>query len=154
MKKNIIKVLSFIFIFLILFYCVTKILWNVHSPITYFYKEPKDSIDIVYIGSSNAYAHFNSVLAYNLYGYTTGFFSTDSQYFGLVKSGLEEVEKYQKPSLYIIDIAKIANEIDDFTEQELRFTIDSMKISKNRIDTINEVLANKKVDKDDYINYY
>ena len=155
MNKNIKKSIVFLIIFLILLYCATKVLWIPKNSVAYFYDEPKNSLDIIYIGSSNAYAHFNTVLAYNLYGYTTALLSTDSQPLVLAKYLINESKKYQQPSLYIIDLAKSSNLLDSYTGEELRNTIDAMKFSKNRIDAINETLSYKKdISKNEYINYY
>ena len=153
--KKFIKACIFILIFAILFYLVNKMLWLEATPISKFYDEPKDSLDVMYIGSSNVYAHFNTTLAYNLYGYTTGILSTDTQNFLFTKYLIKEAQKYQKPSLYVIDIAKLADDFEDFTEADFRKTFDSMKFSKNRIEAINEILSYKKdATKRDYINYY
>ncbi len=155
MKRRIIKIITFILIFCMLMYCLVKLLWYPPSSISYFYKEPKNSLDVVYIGSSNVFIQFNTVLAYNLYGYTTGLLSTDAQPFVLTKYLIEESEKYQKPSLYIVDLAKVADVVDTFNDYGLRRTIDSMKFSQNRLDAIDEMLSYKSdIDKKEYINYY
>ena len=147
---KIIKIGVFILIFILLFNLIARLLWINKNSISYFYDEPKNSLDVIYVGSSNAYVHFNTILAYHLYGFTTGMLSTDSQMFALVKY----LVKYQNPSLYVIDIAKIADDFSSYTEGDFRKTIDSMKFSKNRIDAINEVLNLKKIDKAEYINFY
>ncbi len=153
MKKT--KIVVFLLIFCIIFYYVYKILWNAPTPITYFYKEPTNSLDVIYIGSSNAYAQFNSVLAYNKYGYTTGLLSADSQPFVLTKYLIEEAKKYQKTYVYVIDLAKSVDSIDSLNEYSLRKTIDSMKFSKNRIEAINELLKYRSgINKKEYVNYY
>ncbi len=153
--KKFIKAFIFILIFFILLYLVIKTLWLEETPISKFYDEPENSLDVIYIGSSNVYTHFNSTLAYNLYGYTTGILSNDTQNFLVAKYLIKEAQKYQKPSLYVIDIAKLADNFDDFTEADFRKTFDSMKFSKNRIEAINEILSYKKdATKRDYINYY
>ena len=156
MSKNIIKIIIFIIILFSILYFVIKILWmELYSMAYYLYDEPQDSIDIVYVGASNVFDHFNSVLAYNEYGYTVGLLSTQSQPFFLIKNCIIESKKYQNPDLYIIDIAKVADNIDDITGEKIRKTTDCMKFSKNRIDAINEALSHKKnIDKKEYINYY
>ncbi len=154
-KNNIIKTVIFILIFCLLLYCITKILWTSPTAISDFYKEPKNSLDIIYIGASNVYAHFNTVLAYNLYGFTTGLLSADSQVIVMTKNLMIEAEKYQKPSLYIVDLSRAIETIDSLNDGEIRKTLDSMKFTKNRIDAINETLKYKSnIDKKDYINYY
>ena len=110
-----VKICTFIFIFCILWRVVFNILWLPKNSTTYFYKENKNTLDIVYIGSSNANAHFNSLLAYDLYGFKTGLLSIDSQPFIAIKYLIKESEKYQKPSLYIIDITRLT---DDFLDRK------------------------------------
>ncbi len=155
MKKNIIKSIVFIFIFCAILFIITKILWLPPNAISYFYKEKENSLDVVYVGSSNVLAHFNTTLAYNLYGYTTGILSSNAQPFALIKYLLKEAEKYQNPNLYIVDITKITDDIDYFSTENIRECVDSMKFSRNRIEAINEALSYRKdVSKNEYINYY
>lgn len=151
--KKIIKLILFLFIFAFIWNHIFRILGLIKNPIGYFYDEPRNSLDVVYVGSSNANTSFNTVLAYNLYGFTTGMLSTESQSFINVKYLIKESEKYQKPKLYIVDIAKLA---DDFRylEDGCRKTLDSMKFSLNRIDAINELLYNADIPKSEYIGYY
>ena len=84
------------------------------------YHEPRNSIDIAYVGSSNAYTSFNTVLAYNMYGFKTSLISFDAQPFDYIKYLIKETEKYQKPKLYIIDIAKLPDKIDSYTDIDIR----------------------------------
>ncbi len=139
--KNIIKALIFVLIFFIIFNYVFKILWLDDNPLKRFYKEPKDSLDVIYIGSSNAYVHFNTVLAWNRYGYTTGLLSHDSQSFASTKLLIEEAEKYQSPYVYVIDLALSINELDSFEEAQIRRTTDAMNFTNNRIQMINKLLS-------------
>lgn len=153
--KKIVKIIIFLTIFYILFNIVFKILWIPRNPISYFYDEPRNSLDVVYVGSSNAYAHFNTTLAYDLYGYTTGLVSADAQHLIFAKYLIKESEKRQKPKLYVIDLSTAINDLSSTEDGYIRTTIDSMKFSKNRIDAINDVLSYKSdINKKDYINYY
>lgn len=151
--KSFIKCLIFLTIFGFLFSICRNTLWLNDTSITYFYEEPKNSLDVVYIGSSNAYVHFNPTLAYNEYGFTTGMLSNDSQSFVAAKYLVKEAEKYQKPSLYIIDLVRITDNLHIIDEGGLRKTIDSMKLSQNRIDLINEALQYSDA-KEDKNNFY
>lgn len=152
--KNIIKCIAFFIILAIIWNYVFNILWIAKTPISNFYDEPKNSLDVVYIGSSNAYIHFNTVLAYNLYGYTTGMLSTDVQAFELVEYLIKDSEKCQDPKLYIIDIAKLIDNKENFTDENIRGTVDSMRFSKNRIDAINKALSIRDKNESEYINFY
>lgn len=152
--KKIIGIIAFILIFCFLFLLVRKVFWLEQNPITEFYKEPKNSLDIVYVGASNAYNHFNTMLAFNKYGFTTGMMSYNSQPFPATEYLLKEAKKYQNPVLYIIDISQSANNYSEITEAAIRRVTDSMKNSDNRIDAINKLLSYTNVSKEDYINYY
>ncbi len=153
--KRIIKLIVFLLIFCLLFSITYRILWLDSNSVYYFFKEPKNSFDIVYIGASNAFYHFNTTLSYELYGYTTGLLSAIGQPFVLVKYLLQESAKYQKPSLYVIDMAKAADDFYDMNYGEVRQTIDYMKFSSNRIKAINDILSYKKdANQQEYNNWY
>ncbi len=151
--KNVVKIISFVAIFLILFKIVFNVLWLEKTSINYFYEEPKNSLDIVYVGSSNVISHFNPTLAYNEYGFTTGLFAYHSQSFLTVKYFIEEAKKYQNPKIFVIDLGQILNDnLPD--EGRIRNGVDSMKFSLNRLNLINELLENNGENNKNYINYY
>lgn len=152
--KKFIRFIVFLIIFCILWKAVFKVLWINKSNIEYFYEEPKNSLDVIYVGSSNVLAHFNAPLAYNLYGYTTGLVATNSQPFSSIKYLIEEAKKYQNPKVYVIDIAKVGDDLGDNSNGQARGVIDRLKNSKNRIDAINGILKYTDTKKEDYINYH
>ncbi len=117
MKLKIIKSIIFIAIFIIIFYFISKLLWILPNAISDFYKEPKDSLDVIYIGPSNVYVHFNSTLAYHLYGYTTGILSSSAEPFIFSKYLIKEAQKYQQPKLYIIDLSRATDIIEPMEER-------------------------------------
>lgn len=151
--KKIAKMVIFLLIFTGIWNYVFDILGLIKNSISYFYDEPRNSLDVVYIGSSNANTAFNTVLAYNEYGFTTGMLSTESQSFINVKHLIIEAEKYQNPEVYIIDIAKLADDLR-YIAEDTRKTVDSMKFSANRFNAINELLQYTNIPKNEYINYY
>lgn len=152
--KKLGKIIVFISLFLVIFILVSKVLRIQKNPITEFYKEPKNSLDVIYIGGSNVYAHFNPTLAYNEYGFTTGMLSTDAVPLAATKYLLKESLKYQKTKVYVIDIARISEYFSMIDEGEIRRVTDALKNSQNRTDCINELLSYTKVPKSEYINYY
>ncbi len=138
--KNLVKSVLFIAIFFILWHVTFSFLWLEKTPIRNFYDEPKDSLDLVYLGASNVYAHFNAPLAFNQYGFATGLVSTDSQPFVFIKYMIKEAKKRQNPKLYIIDISRVASESQNFTYGNIRKSLDSMKFTKNRIEAATAAL--------------
>ena len=160
--KKLIKSIVFILIFIFIFNKVFNVLWLPKNSTSYFYSEPKKSLDVVYFGASNAYIHFNTTLAYKQYGFTTGFLSSGNQPPMMIKYLIKDAQKYQNPKLYIIDINQFAKDFDFYEEGDIRNSVDAMKFSKNRIDAINEVFKYINIEKSDpnstsgnnKINYY
>ena len=135
-------------IFIVLWNVIFNYLWIKKTPLSYFYEEPKNSLDVIYIGHSNAYQHFNTTLAFEKYGFTTGLMTTDAQNFAGTEYLIKESQKY------IIDLAKAADNLSAYTDGEFRQLPDSMKFTQNRIDVINKILSYKDTAKEEYINYY
>ncbi len=152
--KTILKFICFTVIFCFLFYYVSNILWLNKTAVAYFYDEPENSIDVAYIGSSNVYTAFNSTLAFDMYGYTTGMMTTASQPFMDVKYLMQEVLEKQNPKLFVIDLARVGIDNDVYTEEDHRRTLDSMEFSKNRFEAINDFLELQNIPKDEYLDYY
>ncbi len=153
--KKVIKIIAFILIFMLIWNYVFTIIWANRNSISQFYEEPKNSLDVVYIGSSNSYAHFNNTLAYHLYGYTTGLLASDGQPFALVEYLLKEATKYQKPNVYVIDINCITTDVGYFNSGDVRKVTDNMKFSKNRIDAINDLIQYlPQEDQDEKLSFY
>lgn len=155
--KKFIKMILFVFIFYIIWNKVFSVLWLKKTAIYSFYNEPKNSLDVVYLGSSSVGSHFNSVLAYNEYGFTTGMLSSGGQPFTAVEYLIRDSQKYQNPNLYIIDIAASIGGFaynPESQDEWCRSVFDHMPFSLNRIDTINYMLNYAKIPNEAYINYY
>lgn len=153
--KNFLKSLIFISIFIIIWKCVFGVVGFSASNIPQIYKEPKNSLDVIYIGSSTTHHSFNPLIPYKRYGFTTGMLGTGSQPFIAAKYLIAETEKYHNPSLYIIDITRLLDDFEkDFSESWSRMVMESLRFSQNRIDLINELLDRANIPKKDYISYY
>lgn len=151
--KKIRNSVIFIAIFLILFYYVNKVLSLTPGPIKNFYKEPKNSIDVVYVGSSNAFAHFNTVLAYEEFGFTTGMIASNGQPFQALKHLVEESRKTQKPKVFVIDMANLYY-TKEFHEGAIREVNDSLRFSKNKLSLTKELLKQSDIKEKEYVDYY
>lgn len=153
--KKIFKIICFTSILILLWKYVFSILWLPKNNISFFYDEKENSIDVIYIGGSNVHHHFNNLLAYHLYGFTTYFLSSGIQQFTLTKSLIEESRKYQNPKLYVIDLARLTDDFESsYNEPWGRVVVDSLKNSKTRIMAINNMLKYTNVEKSQYIDYY
>lgn len=115
-----------------------------------FYRLEKESLDMVLIGASTVYTDYSAPLAWKEFGYTSYSLGTNMAPMGIAKSMLIEVMKTQKPKVIAIDINGILyNDEQESREGSKRLWIDNMPFSKNKLDTINEL-----VDKDERMAYY
>ena len=134
--KKIIKCFIFIIIFCLLFHCIFEIFLVKNTGLAFYFEEPKNYYDIVYIGGSNVFAHFNSVLAYDLYGYTTGLLSANSQPFSITENLIEESKKYQNPKLYVIDISRVGENLKEIELSSIRQFTDHLKFSNEKFEIL------------------
>jgi hypothetical protein len=72
--------------------------------LTPFYAEDKNTIDVVYLGSSAVYRYYIPPMQYKSYGYTSFNFATAGQPMDAVVHDIVEVEKRQDPDLYVIEL--------------------------------------------------
>lgn len=157
--KNICKTVVFMIIFFSIWTCCFEVLVPTMTSIDSFYDENKNSLDLVYVGSSNANNHFNSVLAYNEFGFTTGLLSSESQHPSTIKHLLQESMKYQKPEVYVIDITRFKDmlkfeDISELNQINYRKTIDAMNFNKNKLNAIEDLIKYNDIPRREYITYY
>ena len=119
-----------VFIKLILFLCGALFLWNLLTDIFTlkeypvagenvnilispymlsdkqdgFYSEQKNSLDVVFIGSSNIHCNINPNVIWDQYGITSYDFSSDAQELGTSYYYLLEMFKTQSPKVVVIDV--------------------------------------------------
>ncbi|MEG2800738.1 MAG: hypothetical protein RR890_02360 [Longicatena sp.] len=109
-----------------------------------FYLEEKNSLDIVMIGSSYLFTAYSAPLAWHKSGLTSYALATNSAPMGIAKSMIIEARKRQDPKLFLIDFTGILyNDTEEINERGLRFWIDSMPYSKNKVKTIKELVPKK-----------
>lgn len=114
--------IPFIAIFLLLFVIVTKILTTPGDYRNYqwvygFYEEKEDTLDAVYIGSSGTYAYWQAALGWNSHGIAIWPYATNSQPQQATRYIIEDTNKKQLDSLYIINI--MSGELTGCTEAQI-----------------------------------
>lgn len=72
-----------------------------------FYMEEKDSLDMVLIGSSENYAGYSPVLAYEEFGFTSYPYVFSATDFSLFEEQVEEVLLVQSPEIIVVDIGEM-----------------------------------------------
>lgn len=72
-----------------------------------FYLESPNSLDVVVLGSSEDYAGFSPVLAYEEYGFTSFPYVFSANDFSIFAEQLEEVLRVQSPSMIVVNIGEL-----------------------------------------------
>lgn len=157
-KKNIqivIKIICFFTIGILLFYMATKILipkWISvkENRMTYivkgFYKEPKNSLDVVFMGNSDVYRGISPITLWDEYGIASYNYVSAGQRMWTAYYMMVECLKYQTPDLIVLNMDSAFNESPS-SESNYRKVFDNMKLSKNKITAITDpVYKNKNAD--------
>ena len=116
-----------------------------------FYKEDRDSLDVVFIGASDMYTAFSPALAYDKFGFTSYPFAPPRNSDGVWQLQVNEILRTQKPKLIVIEVnGALYTETDELvTEENLRLFTDHMPLSRYKSELIKAYVQKK-----DRINYY
>lgn len=141
--KIMVRCVAFVVVFSMLFSNATDLLMrhdDESNEIHAFYSEPKDTIDVLYVGSSPLLRGVSPMVMWNEHGFT-GYVRASALQAPSVSYGLlAESLKYQAPELVVLLCDNIFTEYD-YVEREgdLRRGLDGMKMSKYKLDIIKEV---------------
>lgn len=163
--RNLLKVFFFSLIFLVLFVTVSYILRPYSGSASRknlcgFYAEEKDSLDVVFIGSSAVFTFWEPLEFWKKYGVTSYDFATGTMPPQVMKYCIKEIKKTQNPDLFVIDLrsfnaAEIKYSKDQtvenmYLEVPLRNVTDNFKYSMNRF----QMIADCVPDTYDKVPYY
>ncbi len=134
--KNLFKAIIFLLIFVILFSGVSKAFtapgdYRNYQWIAGFYEEPKDSLDAVYIGSSNCYAFWNPLVAWEKYGITVYPFNSNTQPIIAAEHLIKEVRKTQPNALIILNTNTLGMKM--MTNVRYHYLLDYLPFSLNKL---------------------
>lgn len=148
--KNFIKFIIFLLLLLAVLSVCTFILnpagsfneWNATNTIVDFYKQDKKTIDVMYMGASGVYTGISPFEIYSQSGITGYSLSTPGQKIWSSYYLIRETLKTQMPKIIFLECGEIFNQSKDEQELNKRNVIDSMKLSKNKIQMINDDIYN------------
>lgn len=112
------------------------------ATVSGFYKMKKNTIDIIFLGSSHGVHAFDPQVLYDKYGLCSYNLSTEQQSLVISYFLLEEALKYQKPSAIILDSLMCFKHKEypmNSKETCIRKVIDQMKFSQLKVRAINEI---------------
>lgn len=137
MKKiYVIKAVAFVAIFAVLLGAVSKVMtypadYRNYQWVAGFYEEEENSLDAVYIGSSNCYAFWSPLTAWEEFGIAVFPYSTNAQPFIAAKYLIQETKKTQPDALFIVDINTL--EDSSLMIESMHHLVDYMPFSLNKI---------------------
>ena len=106
-----------------------------------FYLEPRDSLDVVFLGSSEVSADVCSVYAYGQTGLTGYQYSIDSNLPSLYLPQLKEILSRQSPQAVVVEVNGflIGSEKDLLKEPTLRVYLDATRLSPRKTETLSRL---------------
>jgi len=140
MKKSyIIKAVLFTLIFILLFAYISKVVtypsdYRNYQWIGGFYEEEEESLDAVYIGSSNCYAFWDSMTAWDEYGIAVFPYSCNAMSFLATEYLIKETRKTQPDALFVVNINTISE--TTVTIEKVHHLLDYMPMSLNKLELI------------------
>lgn len=163
--RNSLKAVSFFIIFLVLLVTVSYILRPYSGSASRknlcgFYAEEKDSLDVVFIGSSAVFAFWEPMEFWKKYGVTSYDFATGTMPPQVMKYCMKEIKKTQDPDVFVVDLrsfnaggikfSKKQSVNNMYLEVPLRNVTDNFKYSMNRF----QMIADCVPDMYDKVPYY
>lgn len=144
-RKQAVKAILFAVIFLFLLQSLTYMLrtnGDIKEIFLGFYAEPKDTIDVVMIGSSPVYPFYAAPKLWGEYGFTMYPLASNVQRPRAAVYLVEEALKTQSPELFVFELRMYAYEEGTMADNMAyaRGVTDNLKYSWNRIRLINSLV--------------
>ena len=143
---NLIKFLVFMTVFILLLLFTSNIFipnWKIDKQEgqTYitkgFYSEKKNTLDVLFVGSSNMYRGITPMTLYDKYGITSYTFGNASARAWNIYYSLSSALEYQKPEVVFIDCATLLYQ-DVENEGNRRKSLDNMPFSYSKIKALSD----------------
>ena len=106
-----------------------------------FYQEPRDSLDVVFLGASEVSTDVSSAYAYELSGLTSYQFGIDSNLPSVYLSQLQDILSRQKPQLIVVEVNGflIGPGNDLYEEAMLRTYLDPTPLTRHKWETLSRL---------------
>lgn len=117
-------------------------------------EEKENSLDVIYIGGSAAYAYWEPLKAYRDNGFTSYDLATNTIQAENILAYVKYAQKYQNPNLYIIGVRAFQYYSEEGSEMGLRVTSDALDVGINRTKLIGEYMENHTMNTDKFALYW
>lgn len=142
-----IRMVCFMLIFLLLFSAASRVLrfkmtsgaWNMTVKIQGLRNEPRNSMDVMFFGSSHAYSTFSPLQMMDEHGFTSYVYGTQRQPMWVTYHYMIEALKMQNPELIILEPFMCTSDFESF-ESGSEIAIDEMPLSLNKVKLVTDTL--------------
>ncbi len=154
--KAVFKAIVFITIFCIIFSGVSYLLVRVDSPrypsIKEFYNQPKESLDAVYIGSSNCFAFWNPLFAWNEHGICVYPYSCNANPYFSTEYIIKEARKTQPNATFVVNLNSVSD--GDLSGIRMHNILGCMPFSFTKLELTNHLCDIADINGTDRAEYY
>lgn len=148
MKAKIaVKIIVFLLLFVLLFATASEVLrykslsgaWNMTQKIHGLKNEQKDSMDVLFFGSSHMYCTVSPLQLMSEYGFTSYVYCTQQQPLWATYHYMKEALKTQSPKLIVVEMYMATNETD-YLMEGAESAIIELDMSLNKLSLINSAV--------------
>ena len=142
--KRAMGIVVFVLIFVVLFLHADRLLvrksvegwWNTTAKIDGFYNSPEDEYDVMFFGSSHAYASFNPLLLWEKTGVKSYVFATQQQPVWATYHYMVDAFSRQDLDVAVMDVLMFSRN-EEYHDDGVNYTFcDNMPFSKNKLELI------------------
>lgn len=143
-KKEIIRAVIFILVLVIILLGLAKIFVpeSKHSTIiSEFYNEPKNTLDVIFVGESSVYKGVSPMRIWEKYKITSYDYGSPTAKLYNNYYCIKEALKYQKPKVIVLNTDQLFHN-EQMKEEYKRLLYDAMKLNKNKVEAIMDPVQN------------
>ena len=140
MKNSVIRIVAFVAILAVCVYAAATVLSFKSADNIYdvdnFYQQPRNSVDMLVLGTSHAYSNINTGTLWDEFGIASCIFAGSEQPMWNTYYYLKEALKYQKPQLIVLEA--FGGTLDYEYSEDIRVVQNTygLKPGRNKIDAI------------------
>ena len=152
MKYRIIKILSLVLALFLIISTLQRYVFRHNNRdemrMDGFRLEDRNSLDVLFLGSSEIYTGFSSAYAYKLHGFTSYPLSVSAGPVTLWKTMLTEALSRQTPQLIVVEINGVVYKKPEqlYNNAAMHYILDRMPLSVNKIQAVTTLLTDENDD--------
>lgn len=141
-KAGLVRTLAFALLFACLFHFVGVVLEEkrYRDSMAAFYAEPRNSVDVLLLGSSRVHNGISSPRLLEKHGIRSNNFAQNGQVLSQTWFTLREALQYQKPKVVVVDIYKVVQDSLINSRTAMHYTADFMRFGLPKIQMLRELL--------------